>query len=93
MIDIRDIHSITDFQRNPRGILENLKESHRPAVLTVNGRPEFVLQEANSYQLLLDKVQEANDLIAIREGLIQSLEEKGTDAKEFFEQFRRRHGI
>lgn len=69
VISLTNIHSVTDLQRNPRGILGLIKTSHRPVVLTVNGKPELIVQDAASYQTLLDKVQAADDLEAIREGL------------------------
>ena len=94
MLNLSNIHSVTDFQRNPKAILAKLKETHSPAVLTVNGKAELIVQDAESYQLLLDKVQQAEDLEAIREGLAQSLAgEEGQEASSFFEEFERRHGL
>ena len=72
MISLANIHSVTDFQRNPKGILGKLKASRGPIILTVNGKAELVVQDAESYQQLLDKVQAAEDLKAIRRGLEQS---------------------
>ena len=93
MIDLTSIHSVTEFQRNPKGLLGKLKDSDRPVVLTVNGRAEFVVQDAKSYQKLLDKVDAAEDLEAIREGLSQSLAGQGRPATEFFVEFEKRHGL
>jgi len=93
MINLNNIHSVTDFQRNPKAILAKLKQTKSPAVLTVNGKAELVVQDAASYQDLLDKVMAAEDLEAIREGLMQSLEGKGRPATEFFAQFEATHGL
>ena len=68
-------------------------ETKSPAVLTVNGRAAFVVQDALSYQGLLDKVAAAEDLEAIREGLAQSLAGQGRPASEFFAQFEAQHGL
>lgn len=87
MINLNDIHSITDFQRNPKGILGKLKSSENPIVLTVNGKAELVVQDAQSYQKLLDKLQAAEDLEAIRKGLSQSLSGAGRPIEEFFAEF------
>ncbi len=54
MINLQDIHSLTDFARNTKNFARRLKKTGRPAILTVNGRAEFVVQEASSYQRLLD---------------------------------------
>lgn len=93
MLNLTNIHSVTDFQRNPKGILGKLKESKAPIVLTVNGRAELVVQDAASYQQLLDKVSEAEDLEAIRRGLAQSLAGEGRPADEFFREFEAKHGL
>lgn len=87
MINLTDIHSVTDFQRNPKGILGKLKNSKNPVILTVNGRAELVVQDAKSYQDLLDKVQDAEDLDAIREGLQQSFNGSGRPVANFFADF------
>lgn len=93
MINLSNIHSVTDFQRNPKGLLGRLKETKSPAILTVNGKAEFVVQDAESYQKLLDKVQAAEDLEAIREGLAQSLQGQGRPADAFFAEFEKKHGL
>lgn len=54
MIHLEDIHSLTDFARNTKAYAKKLKKTGRPAVLTVNGRAEFVVQDAQSYQHLLN---------------------------------------
>jgi PHD/YefM family antitoxin component YafN of YafNO toxin-antitoxin module len=93
MINLTNIHSVTDFQRNPKGILGKLKKSKNPIVLTVNGKAELVVQDAKSYQHLLDKVQAAEDLNAVREGLVQSLAGLGRPAKNFFKEFENERGL
>lgn len=50
MIDVRDIYSLTDFQRNTRRHIRRLRRTGRPAVLTVNGAAELVVQDAEAYQ-------------------------------------------
>jgi prevent-host-death family protein len=93
MINLTNIHSVTDFQRNPKAVLARLRETRSPAILTVNGKAEMVIQDAASYQELLDKVQRVEDLDAVREGLAQSIAGEGMPAEDFFEDFERRHGL
>ena len=93
MIRLSDIHSVTDFQRNPKGLLGKIRASKNPAVLTVNGKAEFVVQDAASYQDLLDRVQHAEDIEAIRNGLEQSLNGQVQLATEFFDEFRKSNGL
>ena len=46
MIDLREIRSITEFQRNIKDYVGRLKQRRTPLVLTVNGRAELVVQDA-----------------------------------------------
>ena len=41
MLDLTNIHSLSDFNRNSKEHIERLKESGEPEVLTVNGKAEF----------------------------------------------------
>ncbi|RYG67879.1 type II toxin-antitoxin system Phd/YefM family antitoxin [bacterium] len=93
MISLNNIHSVSDFQRNPKGILGKIKESKKPIVLTVNGKAELVVQDAESYQALLDKLRAAEDLEAVRQGLKESLSGVGRPAEEFFAEFERENGL
>jgi PHD/YefM family antitoxin component YafN of YafNO toxin-antitoxin module len=69
MIDLKEIHPLTDFQRNTKAHLKRLKETGRPQVLTINGRAELVVQDAEAYQKLLEAVDRAEALEGIRRGL------------------------
>jgi PHD/YefM family antitoxin component YafN of YafNO toxin-antitoxin module len=53
-LDLVNIHSLSDFQRNAKDHIRKLKRSGKPAVLTVNGEAEVVVQSAEAYQKLLD---------------------------------------
>lgn len=59
MFNLLDIHSLTDFQRNARKFLTRLQESGKPMILTVNGKAAVVMQDAESYQAMLDELTAA----------------------------------
>lgn len=65
----RDIHSLTDFKKNTPDYLKQLKDTGEPVVLTINGKAELVVQDAASYQKLLDIADQAKVLEGIRRGL------------------------
>jgi PHD/YefM family antitoxin component YafN of YafNO toxin-antitoxin module len=90
MLDLRRIHSLTDFLRNHREHVARLRETGGPKVLTINGKAALVLQDADSYQGLLDRLREMEDLAAIREGLAQADRGDGRPAEEVFAELRRR---
>ncbi len=60
---------MTDFKRHTPEFLRQLKESGHPLVLTVNGKAEIVVQDAKSYQRLLDLAERLETIQAVREGL------------------------
>lgn len=70
MINItRDIRSISDFKRKTPDILRQLKHTGQPVVLTMNGRAEVVVQDAESYQQMVEIIERVRDIDAIRNGL------------------------
>lgn len=85
MIDLRrDIHSLTDFKRNTNDFMKQMKETKSPVVLTVNGKAELVVQDADSYQALLEAVERAETIEGIRRGLEQMNRGEGRPAEEVF---------
>jgi hypothetical protein len=66
IFDGRQVHPLTDFLRNHKAHMARLKETMVPEVLTVNGRAEVVIQDAESYQDLLDRLHYMETLTAIR---------------------------
>ncbi|HEX8465306.1 MAG TPA: type II toxin-antitoxin system Phd/YefM family antitoxin [Abditibacterium sp.] len=89
----QDIRSLTDFKRHTTELTEQLRTSGRPLVLTVNGKAEFVVQDAASYQAMTEALERAATIEGIRRGLEQSARGEGRPASEFFAEFRARHGI
>jgi prevent-host-death family protein len=50
MLDIaNDIRSLSDFKRNTSELLDRLKKSGDPLVLTINGRAEVVVRDAEAW--------------------------------------------
>lgn len=70
MLDItNDIDSLSRFKRNTPEFLKRLKLGGRPVVLTINGKAEIVVQDAASYQKLLDRAERAERMDALRASL------------------------
>jgi len=65
----RDIHSLSDFKRNTTDFLEQMEKTGAPVVLTINGKAKLVVQDAESYQRMLDLLDKAETIEAIRQGL------------------------
>ena len=89
----RDIHSLTDFKRRTNDFVKQMKETKAPVVRTVNGKAELVVQDAASYQAILDRLEEMDAIEGIRRGLEQMERGEGRPATDVFAEFRTRHGI
>ena len=93
MIDLREVRSVTEFQRNIKDYVGRLKEKKTPLVLTVNGRAELVVQDAESYQLLLDRLERAETVAAIRRGMEQTERGEAIPLEEAEKRLRKKHGF
>lgn len=92
MFRLDDIHSLTDFQRKTREHLERLKETGRPEVLTLHGEAEVVVQDAEAYQELLDRLERAEAVAGLREGLESMDEGEGRPLGDVIEEIRAGNG-
>jgi prevent-host-death family protein len=89
----KDIHSLTSFRRKSAEFMKHLKKTKRPLVLTVKGKAAAIVQDAESYQRLLDIAARASEEEGIRQGREDAKQGKGRPANEVFEEFRRKYGI
>jgi prevent-host-death family protein len=89
----RDIDSLTHFKRNTTEVIEQLKATGEAMVLTVNGKAEIVVQDAASYQRMLDLIDRAEAVVGIKKGLESMAREEGIPAEAAFERLRRKHNI
>ena len=91
MLDIaNDIRSLSDFKRNTSELLDRLKKSGNPLVLTINGKAEVVVQTAEAYQELLERVETVE---GIQRGLADVKGGRAKPARDVFNRLRRKHGI
>ena len=69
MIQPRNIHSLTDFQRNTKEHIEELRKSGEPHVLTLNGKAEIIVQNAEAYEKMLDELEYWDNVRKLRDRL------------------------
>lgn len=92
LIDLRNIHSLTDFRRRSAELVQDMKESGRPLVLTVNGKAEVVAVAAEQFQKLLELADWAENVQGLRRALEQSERGEGRPVEEFLSELRGEHG-
>ena len=93
MLSLSDIYPLSEFQRGARAFLTKLKETKAPIVLTVNGKAAAVVQDAESYQELLDRVELLESMAGIRKSLEEFEQGKGMPLKDAWNQLQEKYGI
>ena len=94
MLDItKDIQSLTTFRRRSGDFMKQLKKSKRPVILTVKGKAEAIVQDAEAYQGLLDIAARADVFEAIRQGIDDVQNGRTRLARDVFSDIRAKHGI
>lgn len=91
MVDVKDIQSLTEFQRKTRQTIARLKKTGRPAVLTVNGQAEVVVQDAAAYQRLVARAQEADRLMELRRSIAEHRAGRVRDLDDVLDELKARY--
>jgi prevent-host-death family protein len=89
----RDIQSLSTFKRDTAKLMRQMKKTKEPVVLTVNGKAELVVQDAESYQRLLEAKDRIETIEGIKRGLESMKGRRGKPATEFFREFFADKGI
>jgi prevent-host-death family protein len=93
MLSLSDIYPLSEFQRGAKAFLAKLKETKAPIVLTVNGKATAVVQDAESYQQLLDKIELLKSIVGIRKSIEEFEQGKGIPLKQAFAELREKYGL
>jgi len=90
-MNLEDIQPLSDFQRNARAHIRRAKQTGLPSVLTVNGHAEIVLQDVKSYQALVAKAEEADNIRRLRRRLASARAGHVYDAERAFDALEEKH--
>jgi prevent-host-death family protein len=94
MIDItQDIQPLTTFRNNSARMLQQLKKTGRPIVLTVNGKAEATILSAIEYQRLMDIAADADEREGIRQGDEDIAAGRTRPAEEVFAEMQKQYGL
>ncbi len=85
MIDLqKEINSLSNFKRNTGDFLEQLKTSGKPIVLTINGKAEIVIQDAGSYQKLMEIAEKLETIEALKPAIKEMKNGEGETSEKVF---------
>ena len=80
-----ETESLTNFKRNTRRLVSQIRRTGQPVLLTVGGKAALVVQDADSYRLLLER---AEAIEGIRRGLADVRHGRTQPLDEAFEEIR-----
>lgn len=85
MINLKEeINSLSNFKRNTSEFVEQLKETGKPIILTINGKAELVVQDAESYQRLLEISEKLETIEALKPAIAEMKQGKGETVEKVF---------
>jgi PHD/YefM family antitoxin component YafN of YafNO toxin-antitoxin module len=93
MIRATDIHSLTDFTRNAKTFIQQIKTTKNPMAITVNGDAEVVIQDAATYQAMVDELERTRFISAIIAGEQNILDGQVQDLDQAFGEIRADLGL
>ncbi len=54
----QDLRSVTDFRANAAAVIDGVRDTRRPVVLTQHGRGVVVVMDVREYQRMIDALEE-----------------------------------
>jgi PHD/YefM family antitoxin component YafN of YafNO toxin-antitoxin module len=79
--------------RNHKAHVTRLKKTHAPEVLTVNGKAKIVIQDARSYQRMMERLQHMETIAAIQEGMASAERDELKPAAQVLDEMRAKYGL
>lgn len=89
----KDIHSLTEFKTKTPAFQEQLKESGRALLLTVNGQAELAVMSASTFQRILEALDMLDAVRGIRDGMNQMKNGQGLPLNEAVAELRKKLNI
>jgi prevent-host-death family protein len=93
MIALKNIQSLTSFKRNTVESVEQLRQTKNPLILTVNGKAELVVIDAETYEEMLNKIEQTKTAQAIKTGIDAFENGEFLPAREALGELKTKHEI
>lgn len=81
-----DVKTVSELKKNLRAVLDQIKETGRPIVVTVNGKPDAVLIDVETYE---HKLKALNLVGLLAEGEEDIRQGRTRSASTFLKEFKR----
>jgi PHD/YefM family antitoxin component YafN of YafNO toxin-antitoxin module len=88
MVQLKNIHPLSDFLRNAKAHVAHLRENGEPEVLTINGQAELVVLSATAYEKMMEEMETVENLNAIHQGMLEAQRGEGIPGHELIRRLR-----
>jgi prevent-host-death family protein len=92
-VNLTSKESVEAFKQRPERMLERVEQTRRAILLTRNGRPRAVLQDAGSYRDLLATKDRLETILGVRAGLRDYRAGRFKSAETVFRRLKKKHGL
>ena len=89
----RDSMSLSTFKRDSNKVMRQMKKTKERVVLTFNGEAAVAVQDAESYQKILELKEPSQVVEILRQRLASRSRKKGRPAEDFFNEFFAKNNI
>lgn len=90
---VEDIQPISNLKRKTAALLARLAATGEPIVLTRNGEPTAVIQDAAAYQELLDLRDRMDVILGVKRGIADMRAGRVVPAEKAFAKLDKKHGL
>ena len=87
----RDIQSLSVFKRDTAKFRRQLKKTKEPIVLTVNGKADMVVIDADSYDEYLQEKDRLDMIASVNRGIDDMRAGRTKPAAQVFKEFEKKH--
>ena len=89
---IEDILPLSVFRQQASDIIKKIQVKRRPTYITINGKVEAVLQDAKSYQTMLNRLEELEALLMNNGDMIYTTNNYDKPMEDVFKDIQKKLG-
>ena len=89
---IEDILPLSVFRQQASDIIKKIQVKRRPTYITINGKVEAVLQDAKSYQTMLNRIEELEALLMNNGDMIYTTNNYDKPMEDVFKDIQKKLG-
>jgi prevent-host-death family protein len=93
MLNLSHSRPLNQFQKEAPELLHQFETDKTPIVITINGKAAAVLQDAESYEKLLNRLELLETLAGIRQSLGEFEQGKGVSIHKAFEDLQKKYDL